>query len=76
MYEICRLLAATAPKAKKVRKVAVKAVSIGARIVMHNDNQEYTIVERDTRYKNAWFIAHDVKGRAPFSFSRDMFTVL
>lgn len=68
MYEICRFLA---PKVKKVRKPAAKAIKVGARVILSIDGKEYTVRERDTRFKNAWFLV-DV----PYSFSRDMLKVL
>lgn len=61
------------PKVKKARKPAVKAIRVGASVIING--QTATVVERDTRYTNAWFVAVDGK-RAPYSFSRDMMKVL
>lgn len=76
MYEIARFLAATTPKVKKARKPARKAIKIGATIRLFRDGNIYTIVERDDRYKNAWFIANADGVRAPYSFGRDDMEVL
>lgn len=57
--------------ARKPRKAAVKSVRTGARIILSVDGKEYTVRERDTRYRNAWFL-----DGAEYSFSRDMLKVL
>lgn len=76
MYEITRFLAATAPKVKKVRKAPVKAIKVGAAVILFNDGNTYTVAERDTRYKNAWFITNAEGVRAPCSVGRDMLQVI
>jgi hypothetical protein len=71
MFEICRFLAATAPKAKKARKPAAKAIRVGATVRLSLDGKTYTVKARDDRFKNAWFL-----DGPPYSFSRDMLAVL
>lgn len=73
MYEICNLLAARHPKAKKARKVAAKSIKVGATVILHG--KEAIVVERDTKYANAWFLAID-GARLPHSISRDMVKVV
>ncbi|RUW55580.1 hypothetical protein EOA32_00750 [Mesorhizobium sp. M1A.F.Ca.ET.072.01.1.1] len=64
------------PKTKKARKPAIKAISVGASVVLSLDGKTYTVAERDTRYKNAWFVVNADGVRAPYSFSRDMLKVI
>ncbi len=71
MYEITRLLSASAPKVKKVRTVAKKAVKVGATVRLHINGETYTVAGRDDRYKNAWFLVG-----LTHSFSRDVMEVL
>lgn len=64
------------PPVKKVRKpraAAAKAIKVGATVELKGHIA--TVVERDTRYKNALFVEVDGK-RSPYSFSRDMMKVL
>ncbi len=76
MYEICRLLASTAPKVKKPRKPAAKAAKPGAKVELFMNNKEYTLAERDTRFKTAWFLQDENGTRLPYSFARHDFKVL
>lgn len=60
------------PAVKKARKPSAPraaAIRIGDQVRVHG--QSAVVVERDTRFKAAWFIAIDGV-RAPHSFSRDM----
>jgi len=61
-------------KVKKARKPAAKAIRVGAAVIING--QTLTVVERDTRYSNAWFVADETGKRAPYSFSRDMIKVI
>lgn len=77
MYEICRFLASTAPKkVAKARKPAAKSCRVGATAILSVDGKTYTITERDTRYKSAWFIADANGNRVPYSFANYMLKVL
>jgi hypothetical protein len=68
MYEIAAFLRATSPKVAKVSKPRAKALRLGAKVLLFIDGNEYTIVERDTRYKAAWFIADANGTRVEYSF--------
>lgn len=61
-------------KVAKVRKPSVKAIKVGARVILSVDGKEYTVEERDMRFKNAWFLTNAIGKRC--SFSRDMLKVL
>lgn len=73
MFEICSLLAARHPKAKRPRKVATKSIKVGATVILHG--KEAIVVDRDTKYANAWYLAIDGV-RLPHSISRDMVKVI
>lgn len=59
------------PKVKKARKPAKKRAVAGASVRLFMNGEVTTIVAKDDRYKNAFF----VEG-IEFSVSRDMFEVL
>lgn len=72
MYEICNLLAARYPKAKKARTVSKPAIRIGANVTVHG--KAAVVTRKDTRYASAYFVA--INGvEHKFSFSRDMIVV-
>lgn len=73
MYELCALLAAK--KTRKVRAVAKPAARIGATAILTINGATVKIVERDSRYKSAFFVADENGNRLPFSFSRDVLDV-
>ncbi|QIG67424.1 hypothetical protein EVB39_095 [Rhizobium phage RHph_TM3_3_9] len=60
-----------APKVKKPRKAPAIVIKVGKNVWVHG--KAAVIVERDTRFANAWFVSIDGV-RAPHSFSRDMIT--
>lgn len=63
-------------KTRKPRAAAIKSIKVGASVVLSLDGKTYTVAERDTRYKNAWFLTDAAGARLPYSFSRDMLKVL
>lgn len=73
MYELCALLSSQSPKTKKARKPSAKAIKVGASVTIQG--RAATITARDAKYANAWFASFDGVV-SPYSFSRDMITVL
>jgi len=65
------LLGAT--KTKKARKPRAKSIRVGVKVMLFGDVA--VITGRDEKYKSAWFVSVDGKS-SPYSFSRDMLTVL
>lgn len=72
MYEICALLNARYPKAKKPRAAAKPAIRIGANVTVHG--KAAVVTRKDSRYAAAYFVAIDGVEHK-FSFSRDMIVV-
>ena len=62
-------LFARGPKVKKPRAARKPSIKVGMSVMCHG--RDAVIVERDNRFKDAWFISIDGI-RAPLSFSRDM----
>ncbi|NUM72764.1 hypothetical protein HUU40_00240 [candidate division KSB1 bacterium] len=72
MFEICALLAPK--KTAKVRKTPVKTVGPGKVATLTINGATVKILERDTKFKNAWYVEQDGE-RLPFSFSRDVLVI-
>lgn len=68
MFELCALL--RSPKVAKPRKAAAPKISAGK--VVKINGVEVTVVDRDERYANAWFVTNGTKTT---SVSRDMIQV-
>jgi hypothetical protein len=68
MFEICALLAQK--KAPKARKASGPKIAAGKVVMVWG--RAYTVVGKDTRYANAWFITD---GPNQTSVSRDMIVV-
>lgn len=69
MYEICRFLAATAPKAPKVRKPRAPSIRIGSRVgIMGGGDKVFTIAEKI----DGKFYVDDADGnRVPYWFNKN-----
>lgn len=76
MYEICALLAHKRPAKRRAPASKRKPIKVGALCKVHG--REAVVTRRDTSRPapyNAWYVAIDGV-EAPYSFSRDMITVL
>lgn len=66
MFELCALLAPK--KTRKARKPSGPRIAPGMTVTVHG--QAGTVLGRDAKYANAWFV--EIPGARTMSFSRDM----